>query len=213
MTSQFPPATAAESADAPRSRPEPKLDRHVSQTNRRRVPLWALLAAAAAIAAAAVVAFLAFGSSSDSVKVEPGKPRIVSQQELSSYVKSGNRTAFWAGPAASGFKLELTEVRGRRIFVRYLSSAAKAGDPRAAYTTVATYPMAGAYNKIKAASSRPGAVASQVPGGGAMTLYYKKTPSNVYVARPGSDFLVEVFAPQPRAAYQLAGSSSLVQIR
>src|SRR3954471_17006471 len=213
MTSQFPPSSAADRAQAPRPRPEQPLNRRPAEPTRRRIPLWAYAAIAAAIAAVAVVAFLVFGSSSDDVKVEPGKPRVVTAEQLSSYVKSEHRTAFWAGPAASGFKLELTEVRGPRVFVRYLSSGAQAGDPRAAYTTVATYPMADAYNKIRAASKRPGAVASQVPSGGAMTLYYKKTPSNVYVARPGSNFLVEVFAPQPRAAYELAGSSQLVQIR
>jgi hypothetical protein len=213
MTSQFPPAPAAQRDEAPRSRPEPSLRRHSAERATRRFPLWAYAAAAAAIAAIAVVAFLVFGSSSDDAKVELGKPRIVSQEQLSTYAKDTNRTVFWAGPAASGFKLELTEVRGKRVFVRYLTSAAKAGDPRAPYTTVATYPVAGAFNKLRAASSRTGAVAAQVPGGGAMTLYYKKTPSNVYVARPGSDYLVEVFAPQPRAAYELAGSSQLVQVK
>src|SRR3954447_17254591 len=210
MTSQFPPSSGTE---APRSRPEPALNRRPGQQPRRRFPVWALVAAAVAVVAALVVAAILIFGSDDDVKVEAGKPRIVTTQQLSDYAKSGNRTVFWAGPPASGFKLELTEVRGPRVFVRYLSTAAKAGDPRPAYTTVATYPMPNAIAKIRAANNRPGAVVSQVPSSGVMTLYYKKAPSNVYVARPGSNFLVEVFAPQPRAALEIAGSSSLVQVR
>jgi hypothetical protein len=212
MTSQFPPATGADQPEASRPRREPTLKRHTSPTG-RRIPLWGLIAAGVAVLAIAVVAVLLLSGGDDTVKVEPGKPRVVSADELSSYAKSANHTVFWAGPAASGFKLELTEVRGPRVFVRYLSKNAQAGDPRAAFTTVATYPMANALSKIRAATNRPGAVVSTVPGTGVMTLYYKKTPSNVYVARPGSNFLVEVFAPQPRAALELAGSSQLVQVR
>jgi hypothetical protein len=136
----------------------------------------------------------------------------VSAAQLSSYAKSANRPVFWAGPAAENFKLELTEVRGQRVFIRYLTADAKAGDPRAAFTTVATYPMKDAAGQLKSFESRPGAVAGEAAGG-ATTLYYKKAPSNIYVAHPDSDYLVEVFAPEPRAALQLAQSDQLVQVR
>jgi hypothetical protein len=211
MTSQFPPApTPAERSEAPRNPRQPSLNRRNASEPRRRLPLWALVAAGAALVAAIVVAALLLGSDDDSGKVQVGKPRVVSASELSSYAKSGH-TVYWAGAAAPGFKLELTEVKGPRVFVRYLTSSAQAGDPRAAYTTVATYPMKNAFARVRAAGTRPGAVAGEAPGGA--TLYYKKTPSNVYVARPGSDYLVEVFAPQPKAALQLASSASLVQVR
>ena len=176
----------------------------------RRPPLWALLVAVAVVAAAAVAAFL-FLRGDDGVKLTLGKPRIVSSSELSSYARANDRTIDWAGPAAQGFKLELTEVTGHRMFVRYLASSAQAGDPRPVFATVGTYPMQDAFTKLRAASSRQGAVAGALAGGG-MTLYYKKTPTNVYVARPGSSFLVEVFAPQSGAALQLARSSMLTQV-
>jgi hypothetical protein len=178
---------------------------------RRRPPVWALLVALAVIGGIAVAAVLLLSNDDDNDKVVLGKPRIVSPGELSAYAHKNGRTIYWAGPAAQGFKLELTEVTGRRVFVRYLQSSVQAGDPRPAFTAIGTYPMPDAFTKLRASSSRPGAVTGQLAGGG-MTLYYKKTPSNVYVARPGSNFLVEVFAPQPRGALQIAGSPSLVQV-
>jgi hypothetical protein len=178
---------------------------------RRRATVWAVLAGLVTVAAVAVAAVLLLRGG-DAPKIVLGQPRVVSSSQLAAYARSGGRTVYSAGPAAAGFKLELTEVRGSRIFVRYLTNDAHAGDPRPAFTTVATYPMRGAYQQLRAASSRPGAVEGNGPAG-ATTLYYKRRPSSVYVARPGTDFLIEVFAPQPRAALQLAQSPSVAQIR
>jgi hypothetical protein len=77
---------------------------------------------------------------------------------------------------------------------------------------VATYPVPGAYEKLRDSADRPGAVEGETDEG-AITLYYKKTPANVFVAHPGSDRLIEVFAPQPRAALRLAASPLLAPIR
>jgi hypothetical protein len=174
---------------------------------------WLLAAAVAAIAVIAVVIALVASGGGKTDRLVLGKPREVSAAELASYAKAVDpRPVYWAGPAASGFKLELTEVRGQRVFVRYLTSAAKAGDPRAAFTTVATYPMKGAAGQLKSFSSRKGAVEGSAPGGG-VTLYYKKRPSNVYLAGPGSDYLIEVFAPQPKTALALARSSQVAPVR
>jgi hypothetical protein len=48
---------------------------------------------------------------------------------------------------------------------------------------------------------------------GAAVLYYRKAPSNVYVAYPNVDSLIEVFAPEPRAAQQLARSQMVAAVR
>jgi hypothetical protein len=178
---------------------------------RRRRPLVIALALAA-VAAVAVVVVLLVSGDDNSDRLVLGQPREVSAAQLSSYAQAAKRPVYWAGPAARGYKLELTEVRGQRVFVRYLTADAKAGDPRAAFTTVATYPMKGAAAQLQSFKSRPGAVEGK-GANGAVTLYYKKSPSNVYVAQPNSDYLVEIFAPQPRAALQLAQSDQLVQVR
>lgn len=171
-----------------------------------------LVALAVAVVAAAAVAAALLLNGGGAERLEIGKPRAVSAAQLSSYAESAGRPVYWAGDAAAGFKLELTEAPGQRVFVRYLTADAKAGDPRAAFTTVATYPMQDAYGRLEDSADRAGAVEGKTSGG-AITLYYKKAPENVYVAHPGSDRLVEVFAPQEGAALQLATSPSLVEVR
>jgi hypothetical protein len=205
------PATQLRPQPTPVSQPAAPARTPLPTRSRRRPPVWAV-AGGLVLVAAAVAAALLLLRGGDAPQIAIGKPSVVSSSQLSAYAHSGHKTAYWAGPAASGYKLELTEVRGSRIFVRYLTSDANAGDPRAAFTTVATYPMRGAYQLLRSASSRPGAVEATTPSG-ATTLYYKQRPTSVYVARPGSNELIEVFAAQPRAALQVAQSQTLVQVR
>lgn len=178
-----------------------------------KVPAPRLLAGvviATVIASAAAVTFLL--TRSETQRLEIGKPRIVSPQQLASYAESAGRPVYWAGQAADGYRLELTEEQGQRVFVRYLADSAQAGDPRPAFTTVATYPMQDAYERLRDAGRRPGAVEGTTTSG-ALTLHYRRAPSNVYLAEPGSDRLVEVFAPQPGAALGLARSALLTRVR
>jgi hypothetical protein len=170
------------------------------------------LVAALAIAAAAVLLF-ELVRDGDNAPDRPalGQPRIMSAAELSSYAHSVGRPVYWAGPAQTGFQLEFTEVRGGRTFVRYLPAGVRAGDPRPSFTTVATYQLARAYASTSAAGRRPGAVLRRTAAGAAV-LYYRKAPANVYVAYPNVDSLIEVFAPQPRAAQRLARSQSIAAL-
>ena len=163
------------------------------------------------LAAAAVGAYL-LTQNNDPERLELGKPKIVSAGDLGSYANSVNRDVYWAGPAAKGFKLELSEFRGQRTFVRYLTDGAKAGDPRAAFTTVATYPVKGAFKNLRSAVNRPGAVSAK-GADGATALYYKKAPSSVFVAKPGNDYLIEIFATQPKVALQVATSPLLTPVK
>jgi hypothetical protein len=175
---------------------------------RRRLPRWIPVAAVLAIAAVVAAAvLLTRGDDTPAL----GEASVVSAEKLSSLADTSDTPVFWAGDAADGFKLEFTEVRGGRVYVRYLTADAKAGDPRPAFTTVATYPMQGAFEQLRESADNPGAVSGN-GAAGATTLYYRKAPSSVYVAQPGSDHLIEVFAPQPSAALEIASSPSLVQV-
>jgi hypothetical protein len=170
------------------------------------------LIAALAIVAAAVALFLLFREGEKAPdRLVLGKPKIVSPADLSSYAHSTGRPVYWAGPAAAGFQLELTEVRGGRTFVRYMPAGVRVGDPRPSFITVATYPLANAYARTRTAGRRPGAVLRRSATGAAV-LHYRKAPSNVYVANPGVDSLIEVFAPQPRVAQRLARSGSIAPL-
>ena len=180
------------------------------QSSPRRTRRRLVAALAAVVAAAGIAAALVLTGGPD--RLELGKPRIVSSAQLSSYAESAGRPIYWAGETADGYELELTEVAGQRTYVRYLTSGAKAGDPRPAFTTVATYPVKGAHAQLTESSSRPGSVETKAENG-ALVLYYRKAPSNVYVAHPGSDQLVEVYAPEPSGALQLAKSPLLTTVR
>ena len=201
---QTPPARADSSTGPPPAPPAPPA--------RRRRPAWALAALAALAVAGVIAAVLLITGGDDSDTLQIGEPRVVSQGDLTSYARSAERPVYWAGPAGKGFKLELTEVKGQRVFVRYLAADAKAGDPRPAFTTVATYPVKDAFEQLRGSADRPGAVPGEGPNG-ATTLYYKKAPSNVYVAYPDSGYLIEVYAPQPKAAQQIAGSDLVKPVR
>ena len=176
---------------------------------KRRRPL---LLALGLLLVAGVVAAVVLLTSGDSEELTLGEPKIVSAGELSSYAESANRPVYWGGAPSGGFKLELTEVKGQRVFVRYITADAKAGDPRPAFTTVATYPMKDAQARLESFKDRPGSVEGE-GAGGAITLHYKKAPSNVYVAPPNSDYVIEVYAPEPSAAQQLAKSATLAAVK
>ena len=180
-----------------------------SPTPKRRRPL---LLALGLLLVAGIVAAVVLLTGGNSEELALGEPRTVSEGELTSYAESANRPVYWAGAPSGGFKLELTEVKGQRVFVRYITADAKAGDPRPAFTTIATYPMKDAQERLESFSDRPGSVEGE-GAGGATTLHYKKAPSNVYVAPPNSDYLVEVYAPEPSAAQQLAKSATLTAVK
>ncbi len=185
---------------------------HADETpsTKRRRPL--LLALGLLLVAGVVAAVVLLTSGDDADQLTLGEPRIVSAGELSSYAGSANRPVYWADAPAQGFKLELTEVKGQRVFVRYLTADAKAGDPRPAFTTVATYPMKDAQARLESFEDRPGSVEGE-GANGAITLHYRKAPSNVYVAPPNSDYVIEVYAPEPSAAQQLAKSATLSAVK
>jgi hypothetical protein len=127
--------------------------------------------------------------------------RIVSADQLRTIAASRDPVVYWAGPRASR-RLELTETPQGRIYVRYLTPHARAGDRRAAFLTVATYPLANAFGALKAAAKRAGAAGFALPRGG-VAVYDRTRPTNLYVAYPNGDEQIEVFSPSPAEARRL----------
>ena len=63
---------------------------------------------------------------------------------------------YWAGPRA-GYTYELTQTPSGKVYIRYLPSGTKVGDPRPRFLTVATYPFPGAYAAVaKRRRAQPG---------------------------------------------------------
>jgi hypothetical protein len=171
------------------------------------IALVALLLVAAALGVVLLVRVLHNGKDGGERRSEP---RNVSVQELRAVADSLPHPLYWAG-TMPGFKLELTKTRDGNLYVRYLPEDVPSGDKRGLFTTIGTYPMRDAFEMVKRAGRQKGAVESPAPGGGiAVTL--KSRPS-IYLAYPGTEVLVEVFARRPGSARELLRSGRVGQIR
>ncbi len=163
------------------------------------------LAAVVALASTAVgAAFLLAGADTER---PPGTPTETSVAELRALAKQADAPIYWAG-TAPGTRFEVTETRGGKVFVRYLPPNVKVADRRPAFLTVATYPYQRAYAATDESSRQKGMARALAPAGG-LAVWSEQRPSSVYVAYPGSDFLVEVFSPKDSEARRLVLSGEV----
>lgn len=167
--------------------------------------------AAAVIVAAAIVGWLVLGHRGSAMPVKVAvAPVIVSAAQLTSASRSLG-PIYWAGPRANS-SYELTVTRSGRVYVRYLPRAAAAGDSRADFLTIGTYPGTRAYENLKKVSTGP-AVHSNLLDGGGLLVAPKRLPKSVYLAYPDADYQVEVYDSTNGAARRLALSGLIKQIR
>jgi len=117
---------------------------------------------------------------------------------------------YWAG-WKPGTRYEVTLTKGGTVYVRYLPSGVRAGDPRKGLLTVATYPRAGATAEIEAAGERDGAVSFHVPSGG-IAVYDRATPENVHLAYPGEAWQIEVYGSKGMDVASLVRSGKIVRV-
>lgn len=117
---------------------------------------------------------------------------------------------YWAGER-SGFTYELTQVDGN-IYIRYLPAGINVGDPRPNYLTVGTYPKRRAYAVLRRQGGQTGNHSVATARGG-IAVWSDQRPQSVYVAYPGSDVQVEVYAPSSSRARRLATSGTVTPIR
>ena len=136
--------------------------------------------------------------------------QIVSGDGLTNFAASAGYPVFWAG-RREGLRYELTLADGGRTYVRYLPPDREAGDPRPDYLSVATYPVSGAYDAVRAVGSQPGAVTFALPGDGIGT-YNKARPKSVYVAYRALDVQVEVFDPSALRALALVKAGGVTPV-
>ena len=161
---------------------------------------------------AAVVVWIVDGSGGgggeeEAVEVVPGAPRIVSAAELGEAAAASDGPVYWAGERP-GAELELSEVGKARAYVRYLTGGAEAGDPQPDYLTIGTYRLPHAYEKLKADAKRSGGKLRKAPHG-LRAWQDPRSPTSVYLAKPGSEYQVEVYGPSPKEALAVALSPDL----
>lgn len=169
-----------------------------------------VLAALAGVVGGGLLGFLLISEDEPGRVVEAGVPTEASVEDLRSFAHSLGHVVYWAG-VLPGRKLELTHSRSGDVFVRYLPNQAPIGDRSPDFTTVATYPRSDAYAATDRAARRRGAVKRRAPGGG--LAVGRKRSRSVYLAYPGSDFLVEVYDPSERGAWNLALSGRVGPVR
>jgi len=190
--------------------------------NERSVGLWArrpdvrIGAVLAVAVAAALVVWLVViredsgGSSTKSAQVTAIPPVAASPDRLRELSVEAGRPIYWLGPR-SGRTYELTRTPQDRIFVRYLPEGVAAGTREAKYTLVGTYPVDNAYGVLKELAKSGGESSFTAPKGG-FAVYSTEHPTNIYLAYPGSDVQIEVYASSAEHARELITSGQVVPV-
>lgn len=137
-------------------------------------------------------------------------PVAASPAALRALADGAGHPVYWIGPRPNR-TYELTRTPSGRIFIRYLPPGVRVGNRSARFTIVGSYPVENAIDVLRELSEQPGERSASVPGGG-LAVYSTSSPTNVYVAYPGSDVQIEVFDPSAERALRLATSSRVVPI-
>jgi hypothetical protein len=135
-------------------------------------------------------------------------PRAASLADLESLASELRHPIYWAGPKR-GYTYELTQTSTGKVFIRYLPSGVKVGDPKASYLTVATYPFPNAYRALEAVAKGSDEIKLARGGIGVIDSAY---PKSVHVAYPGVKFQIEVFDPSPSASRKLVASGVIAPV-
>ena len=169
------------------------------------------------IAVAALVAFVVWllvrgggsGSSGQS-SAEPISPEAATPAHIRDLSVEIGRPIYWLGPREDNV-YELQRTVQDRIYVRYLPPDVGVGTKSAAYPLVGTYPVQGAYSVLKSLAKVSGETSFTAPRG-AIAVYSKSLPTNIYLAYPGSNVQIEVYDPSPAQARSLVASGRVVPV-
>ena len=138
------------------------------------------------------------------------RPSIATTGALAALPAAVGHPVYWAG-SKHGVAYELTRPSGGGIFVRYLPRGVTAGDGRAAYLTIATYPGMDAFESARTQAESSGARIQALPGG-RLLISPRNRPRSAYLVSPAEDVQVEVYAPEPGRAAALIRSGELVRL-
>lgn len=154
---------------------------------------------------AAVVVWLVGGDDSSSTEPEP---EVVSATQIPEFAAEKGDPVYWLGERP-GARYELTESPSGRVYIRYLTGDAEAGDERADFMTVATYPGDNGIAELRrAAREQEGAELGRTDDG-AVLLVDPASPNNAHLAYPGPNLQIEVYSPVPGQALRLASRGAV----
>jgi hypothetical protein len=169
---------------------------------RMRVAILAVLAVAVV-----VIAFLLISGDDDQGAVGP---TIVSTDAIEEIAEDAEGPVYWAGERP-GTLLVYERTEDGLIYVRYLPGDPEADDPSTSFLTVGTYRVGDAVKVLEELARTQTTVRTNLPGGGLVVIDTEQ-PTSAYVAHPGEEQQVEVYAPDPRTTVRVATSGEIVPI-
>jgi hypothetical protein len=176
---------------------------------RSRIRIGAVVAIALLVGIASWL-YIRHGSPTTSTPPTPRAGAVrVSPAALMAFASSLTGPVYWAG-LRSPSTYELTRTADGRVFLRYLPPGVPIGADTG-YLTIGTYPLAHAYTITRALAHRGGAVMVKMRGG-AVAFYNVGSPTNLYVAYPGSSYQIEVYDPSAAEARALVSSRQVVAV-
>lgn len=136
-------------------------------------------------------------------------PVEASAQDLRALAGTLAHPLYWAGPKA-GATYELRVSEDGEVYVRYLPKGVKVGSKQGVLTVV-TYPVTNGFEVTKEGGKVEGTVTTKLDGG-AVAIYARDNPHNVYVGFPGEDVQVEVYSPSSSEAPRLVTGGKIAPV-
>ena len=127
---------------------------------------------------------------------------------LQTLTRALQRPIYWAGEE-SGKTYELTQSADGKVYLRYLPRGVAVGTHKAELT-VGTYPVVSAFTVTQRGAEQSGSV--RVPARGAVAFFNRSTPTNIYVAFPGTDYQIEVYDPSAAQARELVRAGKIMPV-
>jgi hypothetical protein len=187
---------------------QPGVEKNGKKTSRMRIATVVVLAVAVALAAWLAIDRRGGGSSADAPTTTQLTstigPLIASPAVLSALAANVGHDVYWAGKV-QGRNLEYLKTANGSVYVRYLTQGVKAGDSRADWMVVATYPFPKAFEALTKLGQGNEV---KIPGGG-IAVVDSKHPESVHFAFPGVAFQGEVYDPSPAKALEVATSGAV----
>jgi hypothetical protein len=167
-----------------------------------------LTALLAVLSIALIAAVAVWVLRDDSSAPAADEPTALTASELSEFAAGQDTPVYWLGERSNA-SYELTDSQSGRIYVRYLTDGADAGDERANFITVATYPTDNGVAALrKAAREEKGAKLGKTDDG-AVLLVDPTSPNNAHLAYRGANLQIEVYSPVPGEALRLAARGAV----
>jgi hypothetical protein len=165
----------------------------------------ALLIALGCALLAAIGVLVFRGGEKTDFSLQTGEPAIASPNDLSEVAADLGAPVYWVGER-DGAEYEVTKTRAGRIYIRYLEGGAGAGDPRADFLTVGTYPSKNGAREIRQSVSAIKGARLGRTDDGAVLLIDPSSATSAHLAYPGAEAQIEVYSPVHGEALRLAKS-------